>query len=50
MPTLSAVFKLNNQFSSAVDKIYNSTVKAKNAILGASKSADDFGKKLSPVL
>ena len=47
MPTLSAVFKLNNQFSSAVDKIYNSTVKAKNAILGASKSADDFGKKLS---
>ena len=49
MPTLSAVFKLNNQFSSAVDKIYNSTVKAKNAILGASKSADDFGKKLSGV-
>lgn len=47
MPTLSAVFKLNNQFSSAVDKIYNSTIKAKNAILGASKVADDFGKKLS---
>lgn len=47
MPTLSATFKLNNMFSSAVDKIYNSTVKAKNAILGASKSADGFGKKLS---
>lgn len=47
MPTLSATFKLNNMFSSAVDKIYNSTIKAKNAILGASKVADNFGKKLS---
>lgn len=47
MPTLSAMFRLFDGYSSSVDKINRKTDEATNKILKASGQTDDFNNKLN---
>lgn len=46
MPTLSAMFKLYDRFSSTVKKISEGADKAAKAVLGASKKTDEYNESL----
>lgn len=47
MPTLKAMFKLFDGYSTTVDKIVRKTDQATNKILGASGATDKFNEKLN---
>lgn len=46
MPTLSAMFKLYDNYSSTVKKIIENSDKAARTVLGASKKTDDYNESL----
>ena len=46
MPTLNAMFRLMDGYSSQIKKIVENTDKAAKAILGASKNTDGFNGSL----
>ena len=50
MPTLNAMFRLMDGYSSQIKKIVENTDKAAKAILGASKNTDGFNGSLESAL
>lgn len=46
MPTLDAMFKLLDGYSSTIKRIVEGTDRASKSILGASKRTDDFNDSL----
>lgn len=45
MPSLNAIFKLNDQYSKTIDKVNKSTVLAEKSLLGASNKVDMVNQK-----
>ncbi|WP_094549953.1 tape measure protein [Petroclostridium xylanilyticum] len=49
MPTLEAVFRINDRYTSAINKIMASTTTAENKLKAISNTTDIFNKKLSDI-
>jgi hypothetical protein len=49
LPTLEAVFRINDRYTSAINKIMASTTTAENKLKAISNTTDIFNKKLSDI-